>query len=94
MYNQSVGVIVGATGFFAFTPFAFKTTDGGETWDDMNFTYLTTDKLYDVKFRTADDMVVIGNNGGVFHTSDNGATWAEFNLGLKMKFLFGTNAGC
>jgi hypothetical protein len=30
--------------------------------------------------------VVVGNNGGVFHTSDNGATWTQFNLGLANFF--------
>jgi hypothetical protein len=86
MYDQNVGVIVGATGFFAFNPFVFKTTDGGETWNDMNFSFYGTDKLYDVDFRTAEDLVVVGNNGGVFHTSDNGATWTQFNLGLANFF--------
>lgn len=86
MYDQNVGVIVGATGFFAFNPFVFKTTDGGETWNDMNFSFFTTDKLYDVDFRTASDLVVVGNNGGVFHTSDNGASWTQFNLGLANFF--------
>ncbi len=86
MYDQNVGVIVGATGFFAFNPFVFKTTDGGETWNDMNFSFFTTDKLYDVDFRTASDLVVVGNNGGVFHTSDNGTTWTQFNLGLANFF--------
>ena len=86
MYDQNVGVIVGATGFFAFNPFVFKTTDGGETWNDMNFSFFTTDKLYDLDFRTAGDLVVVGNNGGVFHTSDNGATWTQFNLGLANFF--------
>ena len=53
---------------------------------DMNFPFLTTDKLYNLDFRTADDLVVVGNNGGVFHTSDNGATWSQFNLGLANFF--------
>ncbi len=82
MFNESVGVIVGPTGFFGSFPFVFKTTDGGNTWTDMNFSLLTTDKLYDVAFRTADDMVVVGNAGSVYHTSDNGVNWTQFNLGL------------
>jgi photosystem II stability/assembly factor-like uncharacterized protein len=92
MFNQSVGVIVGPTGFFGFNPFVYKTTDGGDTWNSMNFPFSTTDKLYNVEFRTADDIVVVGNNGGVFHTSDNGATWTQFNLGL-MNFFSGQMLG-
>ena len=88
MYNESVGVIVGPTGFFGFNSFVFKTTDGGSTWNSMNFNYPTTDKLYDVEFRTADDIVVVGNAGSVFHTSDNGSTWQQFNVGLA-NFSFG-----
>ena len=64
----------------------FKTTDGGETWNDMNFSFFSTDKLYDVDFRSASDLVVVGNNGGVFHTSNNGTTWTQFNLGLANFF--------
>ncbi len=90
MFNQSVGVIVGATGFFAFNPFVYKTTDGGDTWNSMNFPFTTTDKLYNFEFRTADDLVVVGNAGGVFHTSDNGATWTQFNVGSYQTFLFGS----
>ena len=89
MFNESVGVIVGATGFFAFNPFVYKTTDGGDTWNSMNFPFTTTDKLYNFEFRTADDLVVVGNAGGVFHTSDNGATWTQFNVGLS-NFSFGS----
>ena len=92
MFNQSVGVIVGPTGFFGFNPFVYKTTDGGDTWNSMNFPFSTTDKLYNVEFRTADDIVVVGNNGGVFHTSDNGANWTQFNLGL-MNFFSGQMLG-
>lgn len=88
MFNESVGVLVGPTGFFGSIPFVFKTTDGGNTWNDMNFSMFTTDKLYDVALRTEDDIVVVGNGGSVFHTSDNGTNWTQFNVGLA-NFPFG-----
>lgn len=89
MLNESIGVLVGPTGFFGNTPFVFKTTDGGNTWNSMNFTFSGASKLYDFEFRTADDLVVVGNAGGVFHTSDNGANWTQFNVGLS-NFSFGS----
>jgi hypothetical protein len=55
----------------------------------MNFTFSGAAKLYDFEFRTADDLVVVGTAGGVFHTSDNGANWTQFNVGLS-NFSFGS----
>lgn len=73
---------------FGNSPFVYKTTDGGITWNSMNFTFSGAGKLYDIEFRTADDLVVVGNAGGVYHTSDNGVTWTQFNVGLS-NFSFG-----
>ena len=39
MFNESIGVLVGPTGFFGNSPFVYKTTDGGITWNSMNFTF-------------------------------------------------------
>ena len=89
MFNESIGVLVGPTGFFGNSPFVYKTTDGGITWNSMNFTFSGAGKLYDIEFRTADDLVVVGNAGGVYHTSDNGVTWTQFNVGLS-NFSFGS----
>ena len=80
MRSATVGYMVGGAGTSS-TGYIFKTTDAGDTWTNMNFPY-TTNMLYNIVFRSDSDYVVVGYSGGVFHTTNDGQSWRQYNLGL------------
>ncbi|MEJ5262329.1 MAG: T9SS type A sorting domain-containing protein, partial [Ignavibacterium sp.] len=80
MLNANTGYLIGASGVSGIG-FVYKTTDGGLTWTNQNFPF-SNNMLYDVAFRNDTDYVVVGAGGGVFRTSNDGASWIQYNLGL------------
>ncbi|MBK7629550.1 MAG: T9SS type A sorting domain-containing protein [Ignavibacteriales bacterium] len=80
MRSQSVGYMIGGSGTSQ-TGYVFKTTDAGDTWTNMNFPFNTT-MLYNIDFRSDSEYVVVGYSGGVFHTTNDGQSWNQINLGL------------
>jgi hypothetical protein len=87
-YNQTIGVDpsdpTGNTLYIGGTYSAAKSTDGGATWTVLsqwlyNYTpgipYVHAD-MHAMAFKTAGTpMVLLGTDGGIFASSDNGATW-------------------
>jgi photosystem II stability/assembly factor-like uncharacterized protein len=80
MRNSTTGYLVGGAGTSQ-TGYVFKTTDAGDTWTNMNFPFNTT-MLYNIDFRSDSEYVVVGYSGGVFHTTNDGQSWNQINLGL------------
>ena len=59
----------------------YRTTDGGQTWDDVTPPGTEGLSLRDVEAQDADTAVVLsigeGEDSRVFRTTDGGATWSE-----------------
>ena len=69
------------------------TTDGGNTWTDMNFPSATLPQLRGIHFSTPLIGYVIsgsaasGGEGIISKTIDGGATWTQLSTGLPMEFF-------
>jgi len=79
MKNPTTGYLVGGSGTSQ-TGYVFKTTDAGDTWTNLNFPY-TTNMLYDINFRGDSDLVVVGFYGAIFHSTNDGINWTNYNVG-------------
>jgi photosystem II stability/assembly factor-like uncharacterized protein len=75
----------------------FFTTDGGVTWNDMNFPYTTTSVMNGVVFVNPDTGWVFGKNGKIYKTTDGGVTWINQSSGvsrmLNRGFFLNENEG-
>ncbi len=78
--NPQVGYLIGGSGTSG-TGFIYKTTDAGQTWVNKSFPYVGN-MLYTAAFRSDSDYVVTGFGGGLFHTSNDGVSWKQLNLGI------------
>lgn len=74
--NSQVGFVAGTVSTI------LKTTDGGVNWTTLNCALFNTtvnpiasNQLYDVKAFDVNNILVSGRTGGLFRTSDGGATW-------------------
>ncbi|MEW6363374.1 MAG: hypothetical protein AB1714_01905 [Acidobacteriota bacterium] len=68
---------------------AFKSTDGGQTWDPVNtgLTYSSISCLAGDPSRATE--VLAGTyDGGVYKTTDGGVTWNAVNTGLTGKDVY------
>ena len=76
-----MALIVDGTNLFAgtFGGGAFLSTDGGNSWAEMN-NGLTN--KYINSFAVSGTNLFAGTNGGVFLSNDNGSSWTEVNNGL------------
>ena len=54
-----------------------RTTDGGVTWELVNWTPEDEAPFFDVWFSDADNGVAIGAYGAYYETTDGGATWSS-----------------
>ncbi len=73
----------------------YKSTNGGDTWDQLNNTILIT--IYDTDFPSQNIGYAVGNNWSAsgedaMKTTDGGTTWTALNIGyyyqlLKVQFL-------
>ncbi len=88
MLNKTVGYLVGSSSVLFPAGYIFKTTNGGLTWAATNFPF-SSNLLYNINYRSEFDYVVVGQNGGVFHTTDGGANWNQYNLGLPIGQVIG-----
>ncbi len=71
--NSSVGYVVG-------TNYAAKTTDGGNTFSNLNITF--TDKIYEVIAVTQDVAFASAKLGAVLRTTNGGTDWDLLTTGL------------
>lgn len=60
----------------------FRSTNGGINWTSVCPSTVHVDQ-HAVEFNSG-GKVYVGNDGGVFSTSDNGANWAQHNSGLTL----------
>ncbi len=71
----------------------YKTTDGGTTWSqfsrwvgtDLTLKYIHADH-HNVVWKGT--KVIMGTDGGLFYSSDNGVTFADRNDGLRLKQFY------
>lgn len=54
--------------------FVMKTTDGGDTWTQLNI-HANSAYMYGIDFFDANHGVVVGNEGDLYYTADAGQTW-------------------
>lgn len=93
-YNLSVGInpvdpdqaIVGALD-------NYKTTDGGTTWTKISAwsgtagQYAHADQ-HDIQWYAGGAKLLFANDGGIFYSTDGGATIRDRNVGLRIKQFF------
>ena len=71
-FHNNVGIIIGQLGL------AFTTTDGGNTWTQAN---VGTTEMLNKCIVTQDDHIwIVGENGTLLSSFDNGTTWQNNNL--------------
>src|SRR5207253_6474524 len=77
--NENIGYIVGATNYFAGTPYAriFKTTNSGNNWNQIP--PLAYGSFYDVKFFDSNTGIVVGDTGRILKTTNAGLNWQNIN---------------
>ena len=65
-----------------FAPYLYKTTDGGKTWTPIAANLPKAPINVVVQDRTAKDLLVVGNDVGVFVSIDGGAAWTQMKGNL------------
>ncbi len=73
LLDEKVGWVVGAFGA------AFKTTDGGRTWEAQDTG--TLEYLFSVDFASPTHGVAVGKAGTIITTDDGGKTWTKRSSG-------------
>ena len=66
----------------------YRTTDGGTTWTQVSKWIGTTSSYVHADQQTAvwnGNQVLVGSDGGIFYSSDGGATFKDRNVGLRIK---------
>ena len=66
----------------------YRTTDGGTTWTQVSKWIGTTSSYVHADQQTAvwnGSQVLVGSDGGIFYSSDGGATFKDRNVGLRIK---------
>jgi len=69
-HDQNLGWVVGHDGVI------LRTTDGGETWEIVNWAPEDEAPFFDVWFADADNGIAIGAYGSYYETSDGGMDWS------------------
>jgi hypothetical protein len=80
------GFCGGACGSGAKTRHAFLTTDSGATWTDVGPTIDTPLHTIIIDTSTTPDALIVGTDTAVLRSSDNGATYSVFGVGLPTVF--------
>jgi photosystem II stability/assembly factor-like uncharacterized protein len=65
-----------------FAPYLYKTTDGGKTWTSIAATLPKAPINVVVQDRKARDLLIVGNDIGVFVSIDGGARWTQLKANL------------
>lgn len=61
-------------------------TDNGITWNKQSITRSNTESLYSIAITATGNIVVVGSQGGIYLSTDNGSTWinkSSINTELK-----------
>jgi photosystem II stability/assembly factor-like uncharacterized protein len=65
-----------------FTPYLYKTADGGKTWTAITGNLPAAPINVVVQDRKAKDLLIVGNDAGVFVSIDGGARWTQLKANL------------
>ncbi|MBW7873744.1 MAG: T9SS type A sorting domain-containing protein [Ignavibacteria bacterium] len=65
-FNASIGIVAGSG-------YAFRTTDGGSTWEKDNGSFDIIPSA--VKYFTASKITAVTGGGGIYVSTDNGVSW-------------------
>jgi photosystem II stability/assembly factor-like uncharacterized protein len=65
-----------------FAPYLYKTIDGGKTWTSIAANLPKAPINVVVQDRKAKDLLIVGNDLGVFVSIDGGATWTQMKANL------------
>jgi photosystem II stability/assembly factor-like uncharacterized protein len=65
-----------------FAPYLYKTTDGGKTWTSIAANLPKAPINVVVQDRKAKDLLIVGNDLGVFVSIDGGAQWTQMKANL------------
>lgn len=86
--GQFHSVIVGTTiTMYNYRNQLMKTTDGGQTWTDVNLPVHDYSGLNDLAFIDASTGWVVGEAGRIYKTTDGGASWEnQSQLGHNMRW--------
>ncbi len=85
-FNKDTGVVIGAGGTYPHvTPGAYRTTNGGASWAELeNIVGTSRGYLYNLFFLDGENGWAVGDTGIwpnfrplLLHTSDNGQTWSD-----------------
>jgi photosystem II stability/assembly factor-like uncharacterized protein len=68
-------------------PHVFKTTDVGQTWEDISSNLPDLPVQSIVADPAYPQSLYIGTDLGVFHTTNGGAEWFEYNLGMPQTMV-------
>ncbi|HTX18412.1 MAG TPA: FlgD immunoglobulin-like domain containing protein [Bacteroidota bacterium] len=73
-----------------------KSTDGGSTWNQLTYwysgygsPYVHADHHAIVFVRSSPNTIIDGNDGGIYKTTDGGASWSNLNNGLAITQFYG-----
>ncbi len=77
MASSSIGFAVGQSGT------VLKTTDGGASWNQINISIaeLSTTDLYTARAISSTKIIIAGEGGAIYSSSDTGTTWTTSTSG-------------
>lgn len=77
MASSSIGFAVGQSGT------VLKTTDGGVSWNQINISIaeLSTTDLYTARAISSTKIIIAGEGGAIYSSSDTGTTWTTSTSG-------------